>query len=205
MVALGTEHGVRTRALVTRMDTPLGFAVGNALEVSEAIAALSGQGPADLMTLTFALAGHMLELAGLDADPEQAISSGRALDTFNRMIKAQGGDPDASLPRAAHQAEALQAPASGWVAQLDARAIGVAAWRLGAGRARKEDPVSPTAGIRCLAKPGDYVSQGQPLVELHADDPARFPAAREALDGAVTICGERPAIPPLVIAELGRV
>jgi thymidine phosphorylase len=202
MVALGTEHGVRTRALVTRMDAPLGLAVGNALEVGEAVAALSGQGPDDLMSLTFTLARHMLELAGSDADAELAISSGRALEAFHRMIRAQGGDPDAPLPRAAHQADALPAPATGWVARLDARAVGVAAWRLGAGRARKEDPVSATAGVRCLAKPGDYVTAGQPLIELHADHPARFGAAVEALAGAATVVSEPPVSPPIVLAEV---
>jgi thymidine phosphorylase len=203
MVALGEEHGVRTRALITRMDTPLGRAVGNALEVSEALAALRGEGPADLMEVTFALAGHMLELAGLDADPREAVASGRALNAFNRMVRAQGGDPDAPLPRAAHQQPALQAPASGWVARLDARAVGVAAWRLGAGRARKEDRVSHTAGIRCLAKPGEYVRRGDPVLELHADDPARFAPALEALQGALAITSEPPPALPLVLDQVG--
>jgi len=203
MVALGEEHGVRTRALITRMDTPLGRAVGNALEVEEAVAALSGDGPADLMEVTYALARHMLELAGLDGDPAEAIASGRALDTFKQMIKAQGGDPEAPLPQAAHRQEALQAPSDGWVARLDARAVGVAAWRLGAGRARKEDGVSYTAGIRCLAKPGDHVSQGDPVVELYADDPARFAPAIEALDGALVIASEPPPAVPLIVDQLG--
>lgn len=203
MVALGEEHGVRTRALITRMDTPLGRAVGNALEVAEAVAALRGEGPADLMEVTFALAGHMLELAGLDADPREAVASGRALDAFNRMVRAQGGDPDAPLPRAAHRQGALPAPASGWVSRLDARAVGVAAWRLGAGRARKEDSVSRTAGIRCLAKPGDYVQRGDPVLELHADDPARFAAAVEALDGALAVTGDPPPALPLILGQAG--
>jgi thymidine phosphorylase len=203
MVALGEEHGVRTRALITRMDTPLGRAVGNALEVEEAVAALSGEGPADLMEVTYALARQMLELAGLDGDPAAAIASGRALDTFKQMIKAQGGDPDAPLPRAAHRRGALQAPGDGWVTGLDARAVGVAAWRLGAGRERKEDSVSYTAGIRCLAKPGDYVSQGDPVLELYADDPARFAPAIEVLGGALTIASERPPALPLILDQLG--
>ena len=203
MVALGEEHGVRTRALITRMDTPLGRAVGNALEVEEAVAALSGAGPADLMEVTYALARHMLELAGLDGDPVAAIASGRALDTFKQMIKAQGGDPDAPLPRAAHRRGALQAPRDGWVTRLDARAVGVAAWRLGAGRERKEDSVSFTAGIRCLAKPGDYVSQGDPVLELYADDPGRFAPAIEALGGALAVAGERPPALPLIVDQVG--
>ena len=146
MVALGTEHGVRTRALVTRMDTPLGRAVGNALEVAEAIEALRGEGPADLMEVTFALAEHMLELVGLDADPRQAIASGRALEVFKQMIKAQGGDPDAPLPLAAHRQGALPAAIGGWVTRLDARAVGVAAWRLGpAARGKRTPSATPRA------------------------------------------------------------
>ena len=203
MVALGEEHGVRTRALITRMDTPLGRAVGNALEVEEAVAALSGAGPADLMEVTYALARHMLELAGLEGDPVAAIASGRALDTFKQMIKAQGGDPDAPLPRAAHRRGALQAPRDGWVTGLDARAVGVAAWRLGAGRERKEDSVSYTAGIRCLAKPGDYVGQGDPVLELYADDPDRFAPAIEALGGALAVASERPPGLPLIVDQVG--
>jgi thymidine phosphorylase len=204
MVALGEEHGVRTRALVTRMDAPLGRAVGNALEVAEAVAALSGEGPDDLMEVTFALAGHMLELAGIDADPRQAIASGRALDTYRQMIRVQGGDPDAPLPAAAHRRDGLRAPASGWISWLDARAVGVAAWRLGAGRARKEDAVSYTAGIRCRAKPGDYVRQGEPVLELYTDDPARFGPAADALDGALTIASAPSPAPPLILDQVGR-
>jgi thymidine phosphorylase len=203
MVALGVDHGVRTRALITRMDTPLGRAVGNALEVAEAVAALSGEGPEDLMEVTFALARQMLDLVGLDADPEQAVASGRALDTFRAMIKVQGGDPDAPLPQAAHRQGALPAAASGWVTRLDARAVGVAAWRLGAGRARKEDDVSPTAGVRCLAKPGDYVRQGEYVLELHADDPARFGPALEAVEGALAIGGEPPPCASLIVDQVG--
>ena len=203
MVALGQEHGVRTRALVTRMDAPLGRAVGNALEVAEAIEALRGHGPEDLMEVTFALAQQMLELAGLEADPREAIASGRALEAFRAMIKAQGGDPDAPLQLAAHRQGALPAPTDGWVTRLDARAVGVAAWRLGAGRARKEDSVSHTAGVRCLAKPGDRVTAGQPVLELHTDDPGRFAAALEAVEGAVTIGSEPPARASLIVDQVG--
>ena len=203
MVTLGEEHGVRTRALVTRMDAPLGRAVGNSLEVEEAVAALRGEGPPDLMEVTLALARHMLELAGIAADPREAIASGRALATWKEMVKVQGGDPDAPLPRAAHRQPALPAGTAGWVARLDARAVGVAAWRLGAGRARKEDDVSYTAGVRCLAKPGDYVGADEPVVELYADDPARFASALEALAGALTIADAPPDLPPLVIDQVG--
>src|ERR1700761_3975369 len=203
MVTLGEEHGVRTRALVTRMDTPLGRAVGNALEVAEAVDALRGEGPEDLMEVTGALAAQMLELVGIDADPRLAIASGRALEVFKNMIKAQGGDTDGPLARAAQRRDALPAAADGWVTRLDARAVGVAAWRLGAGRARKEDAVSHTAGVRCLAKPGDRLAAGQPVLELHADDPGRFAAALEALEGAVTIGSEPPARAALIVDQVG--
>jgi thymidine phosphorylase len=205
MVALGAEHGVRTRALVTSMDTPLGRAVGNAVEVEESVQALRGAGPADLMEVTYALARAMLDLAGIDADPEEAISSGRALDTYRAMIRAQGGDPDAPLPQARHRLEVLAAPASGWLTRLDALAVGVAAWRLGAGRARKEDAVSHTAGVYCLAKPGDYVQAGQCILELRADDTDRFGPAIEGLAGAdvITIGSEPPPEVPLVLDDVG--
>jgi thymidine phosphorylase len=204
MVALGTEHHVRTRALVTRMDAPLGRAVGNALEVEEAVKALTGEGPDDLMEVTFALAEHMLELAGLTASPAEAIASGRAFDTWQRMIRVQGGDPDAPLPAARHVRHALTAPETGWITGLDALAVGIAAWRLGAGRARKEDDVSHTAGVRCLAKPGDHVRRGQPILELHADDESRFAPAADALEaaGTVTIGSAPPPRTPLVVCVI---
>jgi thymidine phosphorylase len=157
------------------------------------------------MEVTCALARAMLELAGIDADPEQAISSGRALDAYAAMIRAQGGDPDAPLPQARHRREVLPAPASGWLTRLDALAVGVAAWRLGAGRARKEDAVSHTAGVICLAKPGDYVQAGQAILEFRADDPGRFAGAAEALDApdVITIGGEPPPEVPLVLDDVG--
>ena len=204
MVALGEEHRVRTTALVTRMDTPLGRAVGNALEVEESVKALTGDGPEDLMEVTFALAGQMLRLAGITASPREAIASGRAYDTYRQMIKAQGGDPDAPLPAARHVRGALVAHETGWITRLDAFAVGVAAWRLGAGRARKEDDVSPTAGVRCLAKPGDHVQRGQPILELHADDASRFGPAAEALEmaGTLTIGSAPPRRTPLVVSVI---
>ncbi|HEX6523521.1 MAG TPA: thymidine phosphorylase [Streptosporangiaceae bacterium] len=192
MVALGEEHNVRTAALLTSMDTPLGRAVGNAVEVEESVQALQGDGPEDLMRVTFALAEQMLALVGIDEDPRQAIASGRAYETYKSMIRAQGGDPDTPLPRAEHVRPALLAPRKGWLTRLDALAIGVAAWRLGAGRARKEDPVSAAAGVICLAKPGDHISEGQPLLELRADDESRFDQAIQALDGAMTITDHEP-------------
>jgi thymidine phosphorylase len=196
MVALGEEHGVRTRALLTAMDVPLGRAVGNAVEVTESVAALRGDGPADLMEVTLALAGQMLALAGNpDADPAAAITDGRALAAYRDMVRAQGGDPDAPLPQAAHT-QVVAAPAGGWLTGLDALKVGTAAWRLGAGRARKEDDVSAAAGIICLAKPGEQVTAGQPLLELRADEPERFGPALAVLDGGITIDARPPAEGP---------
>jgi thymidine phosphorylase len=195
MVALGEEHHVKTRALLTTMDTPLGRAVGNAVEVEESVAALNGQGPPDLMEVTLALAVQMLALAGIEADPAAAIADGRAYQAYRAMVIAQGGDPGAPLPRAAHVTQALPASADGWLTRLDALAVGTAAWRLGAGRARKEDAVSAAAGVICLAKPGDRVREGQPLLELRADDPERFGPALAALEAAATVSDQPP--PPL--------
>ena len=203
MVALGEEHGVRTRALLTRMDTPLGRAVGNAVEVAESVRALQGDGPADLMEVTLALAREMLALAGLDVDPAAAIEDGRALAAYRAMVTAQGGDPDAPLPQAAHT-RVLAAAQAGWVTHLDALQVGTAAWRLGAGRARKEDQVSAAAGIICLAKPGEEVRAGQPVLELRADDEERFAPALAALAGAVTISdGAPPSTVSPVIEHIG--
>jgi len=199
MVELGAEYGVRTSALLTRMDSPLGRAVGNAVEVEEAVATLRGDGPADLTEVTLALAAEMLAVAGITADPAAALASGQALDRYRRMIAAQGGDPEAPLPQA-RQAEKVTAGQSGWLRRLDARAVGVAAWRLGAGRARKEDPVNHAAGARCLAKPGEWVEAGQPVVELLADEVARLPAARQALACAIEI-GPEPPDPAAMVIE----
>jgi thymidine phosphorylase len=202
MVALGEEHGVRTRALLTRMDVPLGRAVGNAVEVEESVRALHGDGPADLMEVTLALAREMLALAGLDADPAAAIADGRALAAYRAMVRAQGGDPDAPLPQAAYT-QVLPAPASGWLTSLDALAVGIAAWRLGAGRARKEDDVSASAGIICLAKPGDRVQAGQPLLELRADEQERFGPALAALERAAAVSDQPPPPVSPVIEQVG--
>ena len=180
MVRLGQDEGVRTRALVTAMDVPLGAAVGNALEVAESIEVLQGGGPADVVELTLILARHMLDLVGIEADPEEAIASGRAFDHWRRMIRAQGGDPDATLPRAP-LVETMAAAAAGVVTRTDALAIGRAAWRLGAGRATKDEAVSASAGIEVLVKPGDVVAAGQSLLRLHAEDPTRLAAARAIL------------------------
>jgi thymidine phosphorylase len=201
MVRLGTDHGVRTTALLTRMDSPLGLAVGNAVEVDESVEVLSGRGPADLIEVTLALAREMLELAGIDADPAAALADGRALATYRAMIAAQGGDPDATLPVAAH-AQVVDAPSSGWLRRLDALAVGTAAWRLGAGRSRKEDPVSAGAGVICLAKPGERVQAGQPLLELRTDEPERFERAMQALEGGIEVGDAPPEIGPAVIERI---
>ncbi|HZB50311.1 MAG TPA: thymidine phosphorylase [Mycobacteriales bacterium] len=198
MVELGGAHGVRTIALLTGMDTPLGRAAGNGLEVAESVEVLAGGGPADVVELTLALAREMLAAAGrTGADPADALRDGRAMDVWRRMVAAQGGDPDAPL-RAAREVHEVPAPATGVLTRLDAYAVGVAAWRLGAGRARKEDPVSAAAGVEMLAKPGDRVTAGAPLLRLHTDEPARVERALAALDGAVAVGAEPPGRPPLV-------
>ncbi len=201
MVALGTESGVRTVALLTSMDMPLGRAVGNSVEVAESINTLRGAGPADLTEVTLALAREMLALAGIPADPAAALADGRALAKYRQMIAGQGGDPDAPLP-AAPCSQVVLAESGGWLRRLDALAVGTAGWRLGAGRARKEDAVSAGAGVICLAKPGERVEAGQPLLELRADDPARFGAARQALAGGIEIGPDEPVIGPAVIERI---
>jgi len=201
MVDLGVEAGVRTTALLTGMDVPLGRAVGNAVEVEESVATLRGEGPPDLVEVTLALAREMLALAGVHADPAAALADGSALDRYRLMIAAQGGDPDAPLPQARHR-EVLTADRGGWLRRLDARAVGVAAWRLGAGRARKDDDVNHAAGVVCLAKPGDEVAAGQPILELRTDDETRFGPAIAALAGATVVAPEPPAAEPLVIERI---
>ncbi|MBG6217205.1 thymidine phosphorylase [Arthrobacter sp. CAN_A6] len=195
MVALGKDAGVNTVALLTDMGTPLGLTAGNAIEVEESVEVLAGGGPSDVVELTVRLAEEMLACAGIhDADPAAALRDGRAMDVWNRMIEAQGGDPRAALPQA-RESEVLLAPADGVLIELDALAVGVAAWRLGAGRARKEDAVQAGAGVRMHAKPGAVVRAGEPLMTLLTDTPEKFDRAREALAGAVTIAPEgfRPA------------
>jgi thymidine phosphorylase len=190
MVGLGTDHGVRTVALLTDMSTPLGRTVGNALEVRESVEVLAGGGPADVVELTLALAREMLDVAGLpDADPAKALADGSAMDHWRRMVAAQGGDPDADLPVAREQ-HVVPAPVSGVLSGLDAHAVGVAAWRLGAGRARKEDPVQTGAGVELHARPGDPVRRGEPLLTLHTDTADAFGYAQQALTGAIEVGGE---------------
>jgi thymidine phosphorylase len=187
MVGLGADHGVRTVALLTGMSVPLGLTAGNALEVRESVEVLAGGGPADVVELTLALAREMLDAAGLpDADPAQALADGSAMDVWRRMIRAQGGDPDAALP-VARETHVVTAPASGVLTALDAYAVGVAAWRLGAGRARKEDAVQAGAGVQWHARPGDRVTAGQALLTLHTDTPEKFAYALQALEGGYAV------------------
>ncbi|MFF8294185.1 thymidine phosphorylase [Streptomyces globisporus] len=201
MVALGTDSGVRTVALLTDMSTPLGLTAGNALEVRESVEVLAGGGPQDVVDLTLALAREMLDAAGLkDADPEKALADGSAMDVWRRMISAQGGDPDATLPTA-REHHVVTAPASGVLTRLDAYDVGVAAWRLGAGRARKEDPVQAGAGVELHAKPGDTVTEGQPLMTLHTDTPEKFDYALKALPQSYDIAPAGTSFSPLPVVR----
>ena len=187
MVALGTDAGVRTVALLTDMATPLGLTAGNAIEVAESVEVLAGGGPADVVELTLALAREMLAGAGVtDVDPADRLADGSAMDAWKAMIRAQGGDPDATLPTA-RESHVVTAPASGTLTRLDAMAVGLAAWRLGAGRARKEDPVQAGAGVVWHARPGDQVTEGEPLFTLLTDEPERFARALESLEGGYDV------------------
>ncbi|WP_404321436.1 thymidine phosphorylase [Arthrobacter luteolus] len=202
MVTLGKDAGVNTVAFLTNMSTPLGLTAGNAIEVQESVEVLAGGGPSDVVELTVALAKEMLAAAGQpDADPAAALKDGRAMDVWRRMISAQGGDPDAELP-VAKESETIVASADGVLTELDALSVGVAAWRLGAGRARKEDAVQAGAGVRLHAKPGDTVKAGQPLMTLLTDTPEKFDRAKEALEGAAVVSPQAAGIPPLIIDRI---
>ena len=200
MVALGTDAGVNTVALLTDMSTPLGRTAGNALEVRESVEVLAGGGPEDVVELTLALAREMLAGAGRDdVDPADRLADGSAMDAWRRMIAAQGGDPDAELPTG-RETHVVTAETDGVVTRMDAMAVGMAAWRLGAGRARKEDPVQAGAGVEIHAKPGEQVRAGQPLLTLHTDDADRIERALASLEGGVEIAESASYTPgPLVI------
>ncbi len=203
MVDLGTDAGVHTVALLTNMTTPLGLTVGNALEVRESVEVLAGGGPSDVVDLTVALAVEMLQGAGKDVsegDVREALNDGRAMDKWRQMIAGQGGDNDAALPVAKEQ-HVITAPSSGTLTQLDAFNVGVASWRLGAGRARKEDPVQAGAGIELHAKPGDQVTAGQPLMTLHTDTPERFERAIAIAQDAVSIEETTEFVAPALILD----
>ncbi|HVB51268.1 MAG TPA: thymidine phosphorylase [Acidimicrobiales bacterium] len=186
MVALGHTHGVETVAQLTNMNAPLGQAVGNALEVTESVDVLRGGGPSDVRELTLALARLMTKLVGIDVNPAKKLDDGSAYEVYRQMIRAQGGDADAVMPLAKLR-DVVVAPERGVVQSVDALAVGIAAWRLGAGRARQEDPVSATAGVVCLVREGDKVDKGQPLFELHADDDVHLESGRVTIKGALRL------------------
>ncbi|MEO1062288.1 MAG: thymidine phosphorylase [Actinomycetota bacterium] len=198
MVGIGHGNGVDTVAVLTSMESPLGLTAGNAIEVTESVEVLEGGGPTDLVDVTVALAREMVQLAGVDVDPAEKLRDGSALEVWRRLVVAQGGDPDAELPVAAH-GRTITADRSGVLTAMPALPVGIAAWRLGAGRARKEDPVSAGAGVICRAKPGDEVRAGDPIFELLADEDDRFAGAEAALDGVIEIGDEAPApVPPIL-------
>ena len=205
MVELGTRAGVKTTALITAMDVPLGLTAGNALEVRESVEVLAGGGPSDVVELTLILAREMLEAAKITPlmDPADALKNGAAMDHWRRMISAQGGDPDATLPVAKEQ-HIVTADSSGELIAMDAMKVGIAAWRLGAGRSRQGEAVQAGAGIEMHAKPGDQVTAGQPLFTLHTDEPARFERALEILQGSTKISatGEKVERLPLIIERI---
>jgi thymidine phosphorylase len=203
MVALGQDAGVHTVALLTDMATPLGLTAGNAVEVQESLDVLAGGGPADVVELTLALAREMLAGAGRDdVDPADRLADGSAMDSWREMIAAQGGDPSAPLP-SPRETHVVPAPVSGTLTRLDALAVGIAAWRLGAGRARKEDDVQAAAGVVWHARPGDRITEGQPLFTLHTDEPERFDRALESLAGGYDIGDASAYSPrPLVIERV---
>ena len=205
MVELGKRAGVTTRALVTAMDVPLGLTAGNALEVRESIEVLSGGGPSDVVELTVTMAREMLDAAGINPimDPVDALKNGAAMDSWRRMIGAQGGDPDAKLPVAQEQ-HVIYAPQSGEILEMNALSVGISAWRLGAGRTRLGEAVQAGAGIEIHAKPGEQITAGAPLFTLHTDTPDRFAWAQQALEGAVRISatGEKVERLPLIIEKI---
>jgi thymidine phosphorylase len=202
MVGLGADAGLRTVCLLTSMSSPLGRGIGNALEVAEAVEVLQGGGPADLREVCLAIAREMLALGGVHDDPAAALDDGRAHDVWRRMVRAQGGDPDAALPSAARTA-VVPAERDGWLTRLDALAVGTAAWRLGAGRARKEDAVDAAAGVVLGVSLGERVVAGQPIATLHAASDERLEAGRAALTAAYDIADAPAAPQPLVLEKVG--
>jgi thymidine phosphorylase len=203
MVGLGLAHGVKTVAHLTPMHTPLGRAVGNAIEVTESVEVLRGQGPSDVRELTLSLAALMLELVGLDVDPATKLDDGSAYDVYRRMILAQGGDPDAVFADAPYR-YVVEASRAGYVQRVDALAVGVAAWRLGAGRARKEDAVSASAGVMVLVREGARVEVGQPLFELLAEDQSHLERGVAAIADALSVNDDPPDFPRLVSENVIR-
>jgi thymidine phosphorylase len=202
MVELGAAHGVPTRALLTDMNRPLGATVGNALEVAESLEVLAGGGPPDVVELTLRLAAEMLALAGIDdRDPAQTLRDGTAMDRFRRLIAAQGGDLSVPLPIGSNS-ETVTATRGGTMGDIDAMAVGLAAWRLGAGRSRPGEPVQPGAGIKIHRRPGEPVAAGEPLFTLYTDAPERFAAALAELDGGFSVGDKAPLPRPLIIDRI---
>ena len=202
MVELGKRAGVTTRALVTAMDVPLGLTAGNALEVRESVEVLAGGGPADVVELTLLLAREMLDAAGVNGkDPEVALKDGSAMDHWRRMVKAQGGDPDAALPTSKER-KVITAESDGIISSMNALQVGISAWRLGAGRERQGEKVQAGAGIEIHAKPGAQVKKGDPIFTLHTDEAARFERAEAALDGAVLIADSVREHLPLIVTKV---
>jgi thymidine phosphorylase len=204
LVQLGKDAGVNTSAFLTDMSTPLGLKVGNALEVEESVDVLAGGGPSDVIEITVALATEMLSLAGVkDVDVAAALKDGRAMDKWRAMISAQGGDPDAKLP-VAKESQTVVAESDGVISELDALAVGLASWRLGAGRARKEDPVQFGAGVTLHAQLGDTVKKGAPLYTLHTDEPARFERAAETIAKAYKIEAQAQVTRKLILDRISN-
>ena len=204
MVELGGAHGVPTRALLTDMNSPLGATVGNALEVAESLEVLAGGGPPDVVELTLRLAQEMLELAGIDdRDPAQTLRDGTAMDRFRQLVVAQGGDLSVPLPIGAHS-ETVIAYRSGTMGNIDAMAVGLAAWRLGAGRSRPGERVQAGAGVRIHRRPGEPVAAGEPLFTLYTDTPERIGAAMAELDGGWSVGDAPPEPRPLIIDRIAR-
>ena len=202
MVEIGKSAGVNIRALITAMDVPLGLTAGNALEVRESVEVLAGGGPADVVELTVLLAREMLELAGISGvDPADNLKNGKAMDHWRRMISAQNGNPDGALP-VAKEKLVINAEASGTITRMDALKVGVAAWRLGAGRAKQGESLQLGAGIEIHAKPGAQVTKGQPIFTLHTDKPELFARAQESLNGAVEYDSNYQRL-PLVLERIG--
>jgi len=205
MVDLGKQAGVKMRALVTAMDVPLGLTAGNALEVRESIEVLAGGGPSDVVELTLVLAREMLDAAGIKPlmDPEKALKNGAAMDSWRKMITAQGGDVDAPLPVANEKIQ-VSADADGTLSSMDAMSVGIAAWRLGAGRSKQGEKVSLGAGIEIHAKPGAQVKKGDAIFTLHADEPARFARALDALTNSFSISNDGSVAPrlPLIVERI---
>ena len=192
MVQIGQDAGVKVSALLTDMSTPLGCKIGNSLEVEESVEVLAGGGPADVVDLTVMLAEEMLRLAGKgDVDVRAALNDGRAMDKWNDLISAQGGDPKAALPKARFE-HVVTATETGVLSELDALSVGIASWRLGAGRARKEDPVQFGAGIVLNKVQGESVTKGEALMTLYTDNEERFERAMNALEGGISIGSSAP-------------